>query len=274
MPCHVANGSEPRVAKGPMGLSAVIALNAPGKDQESLAKHFESYQAASTKGQDAGNVSDDEEDYNAYNFWRAPLPAAVPSPAPVVEEKQFEVRFIETDAAAPGDFAKLMHVDDEFREHFHMKVPVGGTVPLPSPIGRRWHVRSEQSSALLHSFTTQHDMPPVEVRARRELEAPELSLRQVHLTASQTVRSCHPFRSCATARLPSTCCPLVAGAAYLAAQHTDVPPLSPLATQRIINFEAQFQREHGRAVTPEDGPNLPKEVLEMYREHTRSLNMR
>ena len=167
-----------------MGLSAVLALHAPGKDQESLSKHFGNVHAASATGQAASAVGDEEKDYNAYNFWRTPLPATVPSEAPAAEELKFEIKFVATDATAPGDFAKLLHVDDEFREHFHMKVPVGGTAFLPSPVGRRWHVRSEQTNELLHSFTAERDTPPVEVRARRELEVPELSLRQVRPTAA------------------------------------------------------------------------------------------
>ena len=52
-----------------------------------------------------------------------------------------------------------------------------------------------------------------------------------------------------------------------------VAPYHPLGVQapttlreRLAAFERCFQEEHGRRIAPTDGPNLPKEVLAMYRE--------
>lgn len=120
-----------------------------------------------------------------------------------------------------SDLARLLFVDDDFREHLQTKLAVGMSTLLPSPVGRLWHVRSELTKQLLHSFTATPGLSAVEVRGPS---------------------------------LPKA----------------DPPPSLKV---RLADFEASFRAKHGRAITPADGPSLPKEVLAMYREYAESLRM-
>jgi len=43
--------------------------------------------------------------------------------------------------------------------------------------------------------------------------------------------------------------------------------------QRLAAFEVSWLKEHGRGITPADGPSLPAEVLDLYRLHTESLRL-
>eukprot|EP00966_Prymnesium_polylepis_P230437 5332034-Prymnesium_polylepis.1 len=206
-----------------MGYASVLALSAPGKDSESLSRHFEGIAERATGQQDA----EGEEEFNAAAFWRAPLPSLPKQqqqPAPALQ--RVEVRYVANEAE-PNDRAKLLHIDDEFKEHLHSTLAVGATAIVEGPVGRRWHVRSEQTNGLLHAFTTTTDTPPVEIRVKPPPAPPAPAERSL------------------TERL----------------------------RERIAEFEAAFAREHGRPPTPEDGPRLPKEVLQLYHEHTLSLQM-
>ena len=204
-----------------MGFTAALALGAEGKDAETLTRHFKGLQERATVERATGSAaqSEDSSDYSAYAFWRTPVQEVMPTMAE--PQCTVEVRFVGGDQVEASDLARLLFVDDDFREHLQTKLAVGMSTLLLSPVGRLWHVRSELTKQLLHSFTATPGLSAVEVRGPS---------------------------------LPKA----------------DPPPSLKV---RLADFEASFRAKHGRAITPADGPSLPKEVLAMYREYAESLRM-